>query len=311
MSTDRLPNLILAGVNKAATTSLFMYLSAHPDICATKIKEVQYFLPLRYGATQLPPIGEYQKHFAHCQNECYRMEATPGYFYGGTAVAAAIKQQISDVKIILMFRDPISRLFSFYKFKKSQLELDDALTFEQYIAQCEALPGIERPKRENNVYWGIEGGFYANYIEDWFDLFAEDSIKVLFFEHLKQNPAQLLQHLCQWLGIEHESYLHELDFSIENKSIHYKNAYLQKIGLAINWHGESFWRSHPSLKKYLRNIYYRFNGLPHQETISQETRAYLTQLFARPNEKLGEILLRRGYSNLPEWINTVRVSKTK
>ncbi len=49
MAKTILPNLIIAGVGKAATTSLFAYLSAHPDICPARVKEGRI---LRAAATR-------------------------------------------------------------------------------------------------------------------------------------------------------------------------------------------------------------------------------------------------------------------
>ena len=40
---------VIAGVNKAGTTSLFVSLSTHPDVAPSAIKETRYFLPARYG----------------------------------------------------------------------------------------------------------------------------------------------------------------------------------------------------------------------------------------------------------------------
>ena len=48
-----LPNLIIACVTKAGTTSLFTYMVSHPHICCSSIKEVSYFLPLRWGSQLL------------------------------------------------------------------------------------------------------------------------------------------------------------------------------------------------------------------------------------------------------------------
>jgi hypothetical protein len=42
-------DVIIAGVNKAGTTSLFVSLSTHPDVAPSSIKETSYFLPPRYG----------------------------------------------------------------------------------------------------------------------------------------------------------------------------------------------------------------------------------------------------------------------
>ena len=48
---------IIAGVNKAGTTSLFVSLSTHPDVAPSAIKETRYFLPARYGQP-LEPTSE-------------------------------------------------------------------------------------------------------------------------------------------------------------------------------------------------------------------------------------------------------------
>lgn len=112
-----LPNLIIAGVGKAGTTSLFSYLSKHPDICTSNIKETHYFSPL-IDDKELQPIDDYKKYFCHCDDHRYILEATPRYFYGGVKVARAIYERLGPIKIILVFRDPVNRLFSFYKHLK-------------------------------------------------------------------------------------------------------------------------------------------------------------------------------------------------
>ena len=41
-------NLIVAGVSKCGSTSLFSYLAAHPDVCGSNVKETQFFMPLKF-----------------------------------------------------------------------------------------------------------------------------------------------------------------------------------------------------------------------------------------------------------------------
>lgn len=309
-SNEAVPYLIIAGVNKAATTSLYTYLSSHPSICAAKIKEVQYFLPVRYGKP-LEPIEAFWEQFADCDATGYRMEATGGYFYGGRAVAEAIRARLEQVKLVFIFREPISRLFSYYKFKKSSLELDPDLSFAGYVRRCESLPPDEVRKRENNVYWGIEGGFYADYLDDWFAVFPAEDIKILFFDDLVADVPAVLRELCLWLGIDHESYLRTLDLSVENKGMFYKNRGLQRIALQINWYGETFWRRHPALKRTLRRIYYAINGTKHEERMSPETRAYLESLFAPKNAALAAKLRAHGYEDLPAWLAQEQVGQRR
>ena len=55
LATGRRPNLVIAWVSKAGTTSMFHYLGQHPDVGTSDVKEVRYFTPLRYGE-ELEPI---------------------------------------------------------------------------------------------------------------------------------------------------------------------------------------------------------------------------------------------------------------
>ena len=297
-----MPNLIIAGVNKSGTTSLFTFLSAHPEICASRKKETLYFLPLRYGATELPPIEEYRQHFRHCSGTRYVMEATPGYFYGGAAVARAISERLGDVRILVMLREPISRLFSYFRFKKSMLDLDPDLPLEEYIRLCESVPPGERNTRENNTYWGIEGGFYANYIDQWFEVFSTDHLRILFFEQFIGDPRSVLEGVCSWLGLESRGFVDTLAYTVENRAVAYRSRTLQRLALTLNWRGEEFWRSHPRIKRLLRRIYYALNEGRDRGGIPPDTRAYLEALYDPYNQRLSAALASRGYVDLPDWL---------
>lgn len=301
-SDSRLPNLVIAGVYKAATTSLFMYLSAHEDVCASRIKETRYFRPLSYGR-DLKPFAEYRKHFLHCGNQRYVLEATPGYFYGGRDVAEAIKAHLPDARILIVLRDPVSRLFSFYKFMKSCLRLEKNVTLEEYIRACEALPPAERRLRKNIAYWGIEGGLYADYMDTWFDVFGAEDVRVLFFENLKQDIPSLLSGVCEWLDLDPSPLLQRLTVSRENRTVGYRSRLLQRLALKLNRRGEAFWREHPPLKRALRKVYYVFNGASYEETMSDGTRAYLNRIYEPYNVRLAAQLSDRGYSEFPGWLS--------
>jgi hypothetical protein len=53
---QKLPNLIIAGAQKAGTSSLFWYLAQHPQICASDRKELRYFTPRRVTLVDTPGI---------------------------------------------------------------------------------------------------------------------------------------------------------------------------------------------------------------------------------------------------------------
>src|SRR5688572_22585305 len=94
-TAGRLPNLVIAGVPKAGTTSLFSYLTQHPEVCGSDVKEPRYFNPLRLGS-ELGPIEDYAAHFGHCAGQRYAMEASPGYSYGGGPLARGLREALPD-----------------------------------------------------------------------------------------------------------------------------------------------------------------------------------------------------------------------
>ena len=208
--------LIVAGVNKAGTTSLFSYLNQHPELCGSSIKETCFFLPIRYNES-IEPIEKYYELFTQCKNPTYFMESTPGYFYGGQALIDSIKKKLgSNVKIVIVFRDPVQRLLSFFKFQKSRLNLDAQITLDEYVKNCHALETSHVQAQSNNHLFGLEGGKYANYIEPWLNAFNND-IKIIFFEHLKENPKAILTELANWLGVSATPF-EQINIEVENKT---------------------------------------------------------------------------------------------
>ena len=57
-----LPNVIIAGTQKAGTTSLFRYLAGHPAVCHSSTKEVDFFLRHR-GEIEDGVIKNYESFF--------------------------------------------------------------------------------------------------------------------------------------------------------------------------------------------------------------------------------------------------------
>lgn len=122
-----------------------------------------------------------------------------------------------------------------------------------------------------------------------------------FFDELKSNPQLFLSKICTWLDIDSVMFESQ-ELNVENKSLDYKNKYLQQLALFINIKAEKFWRANSGIKRTLRNIYYNLNGLPHQENISEQTLKYLQSLYQPYNQKLAAQLLARNYTDLPQWL---------
>jgi hypothetical protein len=296
-----LPNFIIAGVNKAGTTSVFQYLNGHPQVCGSLDKETGYFLPLRYGMA-LKPIQIYEQQFHKGNIKKIITEATPGYFYGGIQLATGIINTVkNDCKVLIILREPVSRLFSFYRAKKKSLELDRSMDFKSYVQACLNMNQDQLGIQENNKYTGVSCGFYSNHIKDWFDVFGTN-LKLLFYDDLSDDPKKFMKELCQWLQID-ESYFDQFKFEIENKTYTFKNKEIQKMAVTLNANAARFWRKNPGVKKWIRKQYFKFNSSQKSELIDNETLGRVAHIYQPYNLQLKSLLTQEGITHFPDWLN--------
>jgi hypothetical protein len=294
----RLPNLIAPGVGKAGTTSLFWYLSQHPEICPSGVKEPRYFAPVVFGEP-LGPVEDYARHFDRCREERYVMEASPQYFHGGRPMIEAIKEVLGEPRVMVVLRDPVARVWSSYRFAKARLRLPAAESFESYLAACERILE-ERPTRtrDNRPFWTLAGSFYVEYLGDWVEAFG-DSLRVVFFEHLAENPQGQIGELCRWLDID-DRMVDGFDYAVENRTVMFRSRFLQRMALALN--SERGLRQQRWIKRPLRRMYYAVNRAPQEERMTPDIRRRLQDTVRETNRQLAVELRRLGYERFPAWV---------
>jgi len=300
LSQGRLPNLIIAGSVKSGTTSLFRYLLHHHQICGSNVKETCYFLPLRYG-DDCAPLSEYRKHFSRCSDERYVIESTPGYFDGGRRVAEQIRRQLDDVRIVILMRNPADRLLSFFAYQKAQVNLAADLSFDEYLTDCAALSDESRRLQKNDPYWGIDGGRYLRYLPDWIDVFGRKNVYLMYFEQLVEDPAAELADLCEWLQLDGDEF-DDLSFDVENRTVSYKFAALQKLAISTNRMIEPVVRRMPAVKKAIRSLYYAINAAPASLSNAENDRATANDIYVADNLDLAAYLDRQDYRDRPAWL---------
>lgn len=141
MFMQKLPNLIIIGVHKAASTSLFTYLSFHPEVFCPDKKEIHYFTPIRFGkATE--DIKKYKKYFEGAKDQKYLLDASPSYFYGVEAIMTRMAELLPSHKAILILREPTDRFVSFYNSLKAKLRIDNAETFASFVIYAQKIIDI-------------------------------------------------------------------------------------------------------------------------------------------------------------------------
>lgn len=298
-----LPNLIIGGVFKAGTTSLFSYLSNHPEIEFSSVKEIGYFVPLQFGNSK-NELYEYEKYFEHIDNKSkYILEASPGYLFGGEKIAKDMLATLGEFKIIFVLRNPIKRLVSFYNYlktdyiysysdrlTKAQRRTVEKITFSQYLQR--SLKSEFEKLSENEAYlWsGVQYGLYADYLEEWCQTISNENIKVIFFEELFADEGRVISDICSWLDIDNNLY-NQFDFSIHNKSVAFKSKTIFTVASRLNRKAEFFFRKYPATKRKLHTIYSKLNGKPIEKSDFIITRE-VNDIYKADKKKL-ELLLNR------------------
>jgi hypothetical protein len=298
MAAAKLANTVIAGVNKAGTTGLYVALASHPQVAPSAVKETRYFLPLRYGHP-LGPISEYASYFAHAGDEPVRLEATPAYFYGGEPLATAMRAALGDARILVCLREPVSRFVSFFTYQKARLRLPATMAIDEYLSASDRLGPDDFADPANEKYFGFLGGCYADHLPAWRDVFG-DRVRVLFFDDVVGDLPGVLDDLAGWLDLDPHGFTID-DASSENRTVAFKHRGLQRFALFFNDRAERFLRRHHGLKQRLRGAYYRFNGRSAREAVPAEITQELQRRYREPNRRLAALLDGTGVT-VPDWL---------
>jgi hypothetical protein len=298
----RLPNLLIAGVTKAGTTSLFSYLVQHDDVCGSSLKETEYFSKLLYPDRELAPRREYERYFRHCGDERYVLEATPNYWYAGDRLLDTTEDMLGAPRYIISLRDPVERFWSDFTYMKSKVLLPRELSAGDYLSRCEELrrDGVEFTEA-NRYYRTLSTGFYVEHLPRWIERLGA-RLRFVFFEDLVADAAGVVNGVFAWLEL---APMPALDLAAQNTTNSVRSEPIQRVAHRVARLTDSATRRYPKAKQVLVDAYERLNrGAPREELLDEATRARLEELFAPANRALRDVLVAAGYDDLPKWLES-------
>lgn len=206
-----MPNFLIIGTQKAGTTSLYHYLNQHPEVYMSPVKEPNFFaiegekLNFRgsfgednLNSTPFANFKAYKSLFKGVENERAIGEASTLYLYSPKA-PERIKYYIPDVKLIAILRNPVDRAFSnfLYNVRDGREPIQD---FAQALQE-------EQKRILNN--WGYiwhyrQRGFYCAQLKRYYDMFGRDQIKIILYEDLNNNLANVLVDIFKFIEVDFE-----------------------------------------------------------------------------------------------------------
>ncbi len=216
-SGNKLPDVIIIGAQKCATSSLFDEFIQHPSIVGSWIKEVHFFdHENKYQAG----LNWYKKQFPYFEGDQLLMEASPRYLYH-PRVPERIKKLDKSLKFIVSFRNPIDRAYSAwnmymrikeswwqrYKFSRRRSEnhflydylwKEEEQSFEYWIQRELELIHNGKKGYEPSI---IARGFYQEQLTDWWEYFPKERFHYINFDTIKLDYAKTVNEVYAFLGV--------------------------------------------------------------------------------------------------------------
>ena len=205
------PDFVIAGAQKAGTTSLYHYLRRHPCIFLPLKQEIHYYdFNYQKGASyyrgHFPTV--FFKRFIIKKRGFLRVgECTP-YYLVHPRVPERMAAENPAVKIIFLLRNPVMRTYSHFhhECKKNR----EHFSFNQAIEQeKERLYGekekLERRERyysyNHHRYSYLERSRYVLQIQNWLKFFPKKQMLIIASEDLFARPQEVIDTICDFLDI--------------------------------------------------------------------------------------------------------------
>jgi Sulfotransferase domain len=174
------PDFVVIGVQKAGTSSLYRYLSAHPEVAMASRTELEFFSwDSEYGRG----IDHYLGYFPVRERARTVGEVSPGFMRAPLA-AERLFDAFPDARLIAILREPAERAFSAWKMQISK------------GSERRSFPAAVRAEDHY-----LDFGRYGSQLERVLESFGRDRLFIGFFEDLVSSPEGLYADLCSFLGV--------------------------------------------------------------------------------------------------------------
>ncbi len=289
-----LPNFFIVGAAKSGTTSLYHYLSQHPNVYMPSLKEPHWFSRVTPNPEQLVHAvtseEEYLKLFERYRGQSAVGEASPSYLWD-TGAPHRIKAAVPHAKIVAILRHPVERAYSHYTM--------DVRDGTQNLHFMEALQQDYHAKFNG---WGVshlyvELGFYTEQLQRYLEVFESSQVKVFLYDDLTKDPESVLVSLLNFLDLD-SSYAVSIDTGQRYKehlsprnqlaASMLKSSLVKALGAAL---------LPPPTKSWARRNLLLKRG--EKTPMTSEARRFLMELYRPDIEKLQGLIDR----NLRHWLD--------
>jgi hypothetical protein len=188
---NRLPNFVIIGAMKSATSTLYEQLSRQPGIFMPRLKEPNFF---SNDEQYSQGIDWYAGLFKEAGTSDILGEASTHYTKLPTypETVPRMHQWLNQPRLVYVMRDPVDRLVSQYVHQWSEGEIHCGLN--------EAI--TDHPEL-------IAYSYYARQLTPFIQTFGQTNILPVFFDRLTKSPQSELERVCRFVGYQGDVKWHD------------------------------------------------------------------------------------------------------
>lgn len=287
------PNLFLIGAPKCCTSSLFDWLSQHPDIRGSKVKETFALIDPAHPLARRTGVAAdskdaYKRFFRQEDKDAsFRMEGTTHYFYDDHALQAIAA--IPGARVILALREPASRVYSSFRYTKNNLaRLKVDMSFSDYLLLLKNQEPLyprwcTHPGSAFVLERDIHYSRYQLFLSKWLSTMSPENIFVVLMEDMIRHPYSVVSEIVSWLNLRPipES---DLESAAKNTTIVVNSKNVHRIALMLSSMLPIPRQIKPGLKEIYSLVQFKNQSLPTPDDI--ESLQQLKKSFMRDNEIL-------------------------
>lgn len=196
------PHFFLIGWQKCATTSINNYLRRHPQYLPSPIKEPHFFTACQANSSNpmcnVESKEEYILNFLRLNDAVAKslgaatVDASVDYAWKGEALARKLYRLFPWLKIVMVMREPISRMISYTRMYTLRGHRIKGCQVGQTLYEC--------------LRWrfDVEDSHYDKALEGWLKVFPTEQVLVMQFEELQEDIEGQLRKLKDFLGLDPE-----------------------------------------------------------------------------------------------------------
>jgi hypothetical protein len=216
-----LPDFLVLGAARSATTSLHYYLDQHPGIAMSSIKEPNFFAfdhavrppaPLFDApAMALKSVAErpaYEALFSHQRPGQLAGEASPLYLYVREA-PEQIAALLPSPRLVAVLRNPIDRAYSHW-LHINRVPAEEAAAGFRAACEAEMAGGTAYTPYASGTHV-LRMGRYDEQLERYVARFGRDAVLALDYDEVVDRPQQALDRVCDHVGADR----HAFDTSVQ------------------------------------------------------------------------------------------------